>query len=483
MRFSLEKVIAALLCCYAASSQAFTYMPMTDEALLSQSPVVLLGQVQSLSDAAVSNSGSTEYQVVVEEVLKGEVPVNVITVLTPGARQPTATKHWFPGMPSFESGESVVLFLQPRDDGSYGIMQLGLGAFHLGLDEAGEAVFFRKLEDNLRLPVEVPRSNAMNEIPRQATAFLQSLGMQKAFDSEQAETTRNNQNFTLLQRQNTLGQSLPPGRWFEFDEGQNVNIVAHSDGQPGMSGGGFNEVRAAINAWVNDAGSNVAYRYAGTTTADLGFRGNDDINAILFDDPFGDVDGSFDCNSGGVLAAGGFVATSNTRNYQGTAYSVILEADIVTNDNAGCFFGAEDGLNGAEVFAHELGHTLGLGHSCGDDDGGVLGGLVGSGDDCSGAADAAIMRAFPQERRRGATLGSDDRAGIAFLYEQTTASDPGPSDTGSDTAAGNDSGGGGGGGCAMSTSSAFDPTLWLLSLFALAYLARRRQLAQVSHRR
>src|SRR3712207_8201720 len=55
-------------------------------------------------------------------------------------------------------------------------------------------------------------------------------------------------------------------------------------------------------------------------------------------------------------------AQSGTRTWRGQAYHEILEAEVVTNNGSECFFRGNP-AGAAEVFAHELGHTLGLGHS------------------------------------------------------------------------------------------------------------------------
>lgn len=461
LRRRFRQLIPVLLCLFTGVTQAFTYVPMTDEALMAQSPVVVLGQIVSASDAAVTGGPVTRYQLAIEQVLKGEVSTNQITVQSPGARGPASNTHWFPGMPRLEEGEIVLLFLSPQEGGSYGIMQLGLGVFTLHRDAAGKPVFTRELANALRLDVAAPLANAVAEVPRDADVMLSQLG-----GEPQAAALLANQrvtaNYTLI--------SVPPSRWFEFDQGQDVPFQMHSSGQPRMANGGEAEIRRALNAWNNDADSNIRYRFAGRNNATAGFASNDGLNTILFGDPNNEVEGSFNCTDGGVLAAGGFVSSVGTRTYRGTTFSEIQEADIITNDGAGCFFASAAGKNGEEIFGHELGHTLGLGHSCGESDLIVI-------DDCTLASpeeEDALMRAYPHADGRGSRLSADDRAGILFLYEDTgtTPVDGGGGGGGGGT---KKSSGGGGGGCSVAGTGTVDPTLWLLGLFALAYIARRRR--------
>jgi hypothetical protein len=137
----------------------------------------------------------------------------------------------------------------------------------------------------------------------------------------------------------------------------------------------------------------------GTTDANGGLSESDDVSAILFDDPYRDdpdnaVEGTFSCGRGGVLAIGGPYFTIATRTYRGERYHEAVEADIVTNDGTECYFQGNPSV-AQEVFAHELGHTLGLGHSEEDD---------------------ALMRATAHNDLRGARLHGDDRAAVAQLY-------------------------------------------------------------------
>ena len=91
----------------------------------------------------------------------------------------------------------------------------------------------------------------------------------------------------------------------------------------------------------------------------------------------------------------------------GTPFWRVVEGDVVTQNNAGCFFAGHGGKDGEETFGHELGHGLGIGHSCGD---------ANSPPCTDPVLSAALMRAFVHGDGRGAQLGADDRAAALFLY-------------------------------------------------------------------
>ncbi|HEX5759451.1 MAG TPA: matrixin family metalloprotease [Thermoanaerobaculia bacterium] len=393
--------------------EATTYRMVADADLADQARAVAEVRVVEKGAAAGSGKPATDYLVEVERVVQGHLPGSRVVVRVPGGLGADGIGLRVYGAPEFAPGDRALLFLVAGEDGSYRILHLMLGAFH-ARRVAGRRVALRDLagaHEVLPGPQGRPIFREANDRPRDLDRFADWLadraaGRRRDRDYLLEETAAEGlQAATAGFTQMTSGRGHPI-RWFRFERGETVSWRVHVSGQEGLgldrSIGAF---RTAMEAWNGDAGSTIRYAYAGTTSAGAGMDHSDGTNAILFDDPRREEgDGAFRCGSGGVIAVGGPFFYTSTRTFNGKTYHEAVEADIVTNDGTECFF-RDDPRVAEEVFAHELGHTLGIGHS---------------------PNRGALMHANVHDDGRGARLDADDRDAVAAIYPSGIVPPPPP---------------------------------------------------------
>lgn len=375
-------------------ASATTALPIHDGLLADQAAVIAEGTVTASVPASAAGRPATEYRLRVERLIKGEAPAGTLTVRVPGGAAAGGLKLKVWGSPELRIGERALLFLVPGPDGAYAPLHLSMGTFHELRSGAGRLA----VRDLSEIEVAGSREEGVRDLGRFGDWLRdRAAGVERPADYlvRSPKAGRAVEAFTYL--------GGVKQRWLEFDRGQDVVWRAHAAGQPGLAGGGFADFQAALQAWNADPATNIRYRYQGTTTATAGFQSFDGLNAIVFDDPNQEAPGSFSCPRPGV--GSGVLAIGGTWYDDSRTPAVIQGADIVVNDGAGCWF--TTGKRAEQVYGHELGHTLGLGHSCGD----------GAGGECDTAARReALMRATAHPDNRGARLGDDDRAAILTLY-------------------------------------------------------------------
>ena len=138
------------------------------------------------------------------------------------------------------------------------------------------------------------------------------------------------------------------------------------------------------------------------------------MNEVDFNDPTAEIAGSWNPSTGGVVGQGGFNGIGGQQNWTApfTADSThtastyrawsITEGNLVIQDNVSPQQGVSSNIL-AEIIAHELGHTLGFGHS---------------------ADSTALM--YATVTGLGPALQTDDQLAARWLYPSGTASTPPP---------------------------------------------------------
>ena len=408
----LARILALAAGLVAAPLAATSFVRVADEALADQAAVTAVVRVESADREAGAREGSaiaTEYTVRVEKVLAGQPSGKILRVRVPGGVGPGGLALEIHGAPRFRPGERALLFLEPDRGGAYRPLHLFLGAFH-EVEAGGRRLAVRDLSgaSEVRVtPEGAPQAlPPAPERPRDFDRFARWIADRAAGRPRPADyLTAGPAKFSVFaDPKDHLNL-----RWFVFDTGGAVEWRALETGQEGIADGGYAELQAALRVWNDEPGTPIDYRWAGTTAATAGLGRADGVNSVVFNDPAGFVP-PFNCATGGILAIGGpwYELAATLRD--GKPFHRIPEADVVVNNGLACLFArsASPVRLAEELLAHELGHTLGLGHSCGDS---ATPGCAGN-----PTLDRALMRAFIHDDGRGAWLEADDQAGLRMLY-------------------------------------------------------------------
>ena len=405
---SFPSVAAALLLiCTLGAGTAFatSFVRVADADLADGATVIVEAEILD-AQPIVASSPTTEISLAVRQVIKGDASLGHVTVRRLGGLDPVSgmTLKVY-GNAELRRGARTLLFLHEAEDGTFRLHHGLQGFFHVAMTRDGEAVAYREFGPAEEAQLSGRKSLAP-EGPRSLSAFASWLRDRAAgkattadyrADVDVSELVHQTRKYSLIEQQGH------PTRWPDFDSGT-VRFFSDNGDQPGLSSGGHSEFQQSINAWVNDGGSNVRYVYGGRNGASGGLTNFDDVNAIQWDDPHGEIDTRFTCATGGTIAVGGVWTNGSTHACSGGTFTTVFGADIVTNKGIECWIGFNN--RGPEVFAHELGHTLGIGHSCSLDNGTCT----------SSTVRQALMRAQAHGDGRGAALNSDDRAAARFLY-------------------------------------------------------------------
>ncbi|MEM7586709.1 MAG: fibronectin type III domain-containing protein [Acidobacteriota bacterium] len=402
------------------SASAAVFVPISDGELVDRSPLIVEAEVAAVA-LAPGESFATDYRLTVRQWVKGDLGTDELVMRIPGGVRADGLGLHVWGAPKLRLGDSGLWLLRPGEDGTMALVELMLGAFRF--ETMGPtAIASRDLSETRALHTPdrpTPRDGLRD--PAKFVAWIQDRagGQRRPPDYFLASTADaaasqshpgdrfGPEKFATPDKFVTLVTSTEPPplgcgengghsvRWFDFDIGSSVGWRTYFGGQPGLANGGIESFQIAQAAWNDDPNSSIDYDYRGLTVATGGLQTADGINAVLFDDPNDEVPGTF--TGGGLLALSGPRFDCNLINYRGEDFHPATEADIVTQDGLAQFFASAPSAERAaeQLFAHELGHTLGLADSTDPD---------------------ALMFAEYHPDLRGAALDTDDLSGVLYLY-------------------------------------------------------------------
>jgi hypothetical protein len=404
IRRNLTLIITlCFLSLFSTASLATTAVMVSDDELAVSSRLIVVGDVRSITRVwdDARNLAWTYVEVHCGRVLKGELQSSTIVLKQLGADFADSGFHVF-GQPKFTEGQQMLLYLNSAADGSLHVAHNFMGKFDIETDPStGQAGLRRSLPTSevefltVQRQGEVTEQGLLKEHIRKLRRSLRDRADAVAtYDAIHRATALVEvpTEFAGLPKQET-GVSpqfeLSGGgvRWMESDSGQPVNYAFNQSRSP-VAGGGTTEMTRAMEAWASQSGANIRLQISGQTGS-CGLQ-NDGTNVISFGDCLNQLDAPIGCS--GVIAQTTVRYTLESRVVGGRSFNRITESDIVFNDGMDCFLSNPTNL--AEVACHELGHSIGLGHSL------DLGSIM-----------------FPSARgNRGATLGDDDKAGVLAIY-------------------------------------------------------------------
>ncbi len=326
---------------------------------------------------------------------------DVFEVVEPGGRGKERAAA-VAGAPRFETGHAYLLFLD-RAPGSrwrakmmsYGLLEEVAGTGLLRPLAAARHVELKSLLP--AEPVGLYKKDALlqhlREVARGAAWDAKRVAATGApLTSTQLKAIANSPQYCVFMPD--PDDSLPM-RWFGFETGKTVSMLATTPGQNGVSDGGVSAVQQGMAAWSGYSDAVIRYTFDGTRASNITCSGNFDYDqgAVIFNDPCNDIADLSSCQ--GTLAFSGAIYDPNsTQPHDGQDWHPILSTFSVINNGAECV----GDTSFKETVAHELGHTMGFGHH-----------------DPPNPGDA-LMSAYLKGDGRGASLAIVDEQCASFDY-------------------------------------------------------------------
>jgi hypothetical protein len=412
---ALQTTIAlAAVLALASPARATTFVGMNERALTRAADAIVVGTVEHIETVGRPDGGiDTLITLEVERTLKGSVG-RLVTLKQPGGRLGERAS-WIAGSPRFARGDRQLVFVTAHRDGTARTTAFGMGQFVIvPHPRTGEPMAERRLDGNVlgdRPLRRVPLARLLRTVARAVAADPGAASAPLILAPQELVTPG-------LERETVDAFTLmdsPSGRWFEVDDGQPISYDVDADGDAALGpADSFAAIDGAMAAWTNVSGASIVLTRGGTTgPAPLSCDGQ---SQIVFGDPFNEMPNPVGCS--GVLALGGYCTSSQSQELSGTRFYRITEGNITFNSGFGsCSFWNRTNL--AEVATHELGHTIGIGHSSESD-----------------TAEATLKDATMYYRAhfdgRGAAVRADDLAAVRFIYPGPGGGDPNTDDSDGD---------------------------------------------------
>lgn len=405
--FLLSMMACLVIFAVSVGTFATTAIVPTDEQMVVESRAIVTGRVADIFSSVDSTTDLvyTYIRLDVNTVLKGNIVSQQIVLKELGGETANDGTLVF-GMPKFEVGRDVLLYLSSWQDGALRVHQGFLGKFDINRDPAtGREMVERQAEGQDVVVIAGSKNNGTNQ--SDLDSYVRVIGQLTKANAKKMLKFEQNfyANTPLLAEpiefssKHGAGDFTPlwallnpssPARWFEADSNQPIVFYVNPAGAPSFVQVQA-DIQAAMDAWSN-AGASIKVNYGGTTSG-CGVLEADGANTISFNNCDNYFSPSQSCS--GLLAVSGIIrySPSQTTLIGGTRYAKAIESNMSFNPYGLCNFSNRCEIQ--EVLTHEMGHALGLGHT-------------GDGN--------ATMYPYAHFDNRCGSLMADDIQGIRAVY-------------------------------------------------------------------
>jgi hypothetical protein len=340
---TLRLFLSILLSLCALPVFSATYIVPEDRELVPAARAIVSGTVTATHVRRGVRRIETVTEVAVEEWIKGSDGRSVAIVLPGG--QLGGRRLTVPGVPSFEAGDRVLLFLTRTERGEWTTLSFGLGAFVTeggvltrseiygwtvdGERHVEQPRLERPFVDSIRELVNVGRASAR---PPERRA--------EARPTLEANATYPSGSYSFSVRDLPLRRNGAVAEWRTSGQAGDLDIGKAAD--------------VGVAAWTSVTPS---FRDTRGPVATGDVDGDDGEWRIIANDPHGEIP---DVCCFGIIG-GAFLIDSGSHVYNGETFRTLTHADLLLNDGISSTNFSQDQLN--DIVTHEIGHALGLRHA------------------------------------------------------------------------------------------------------------------------